>query len=494
MIDYETFCQIRLLYDKKKMNAAQISRELDLDIKTVLKWVERSSYHPRKRQKRVSKLDVYKKEIVRLLETHPYSAAQIFQSLKEQGYLGGYSILKEFVGQVRPSDGRAYLSLAFAPGECVQVDWGSFGSVTVGSTRRRLSFLVMVLCYSRLMYVEFTLGQSQDQFLACQKNAFEFFGGVPEKVMIDNLKSAVLARPLGEPALFHPRYMDFARHYGFTIAPCGVRKPHQKGRVENGVGYVKKNFLQGLSIPDFSVIGPAARLWLQNVANTRLHGETRKKPIDLFAEEKSKLKPLAAAPYDVGVIHQVRATSRFRVIWETNRYSVPAEYAGARLTLKVDPQHLWFYHNEKPIADHVRSYDRHQDFENPDHVKELLLQRREARQQKLLMRFLALSPFSETYYRQMEVRRLNAGHHVQKIVALSEIHGEEKVARAIQDACSFQAYSCEYIANILETRSRVLPEPGALHLMRRQDLLELEMPPADLSLYDNPQETPNPEK
>jgi hypothetical protein len=351
-----------------------------------------------------------------------------------------------------------------------------------------LSFLAVVLCYSRMLYVEFTLGESQDQFLACQKHAFEFFGGVPEKVMIDNLKSAVLARPVGEPAVFHPRYIDFARHYDFTIAPCGVRKPNQKGRVENAVGYIKKNFLEGLSITDFGSIAPAARLWLDRVANVRVHGETHKKPVDLFMEEKSRLKPLPAMPYDVSVIHQVRATSRFRVVWETNRYSVPAEYAGARLTLKVDPQHLWLYHQEKLIADHIRSYDRHQDFENPDHVKELLAQRRQARKQKLLMRLLSLSPLAETYYRQMETRRLNVSHHVQKIVALSEIYGEEKVARAIEDACAFQAYSCEYIANILETRSRVLPEPGALHLTRRQDLLELEIDPADLSVYDPSEE------
>jgi len=114
----------------------------------------------------------------------------------------------------------------------------------------------------------------------------------------------------------------------------------------------------------------------------------------------------------------------------------------------------------------------------------LLAQRKNAREQKLLGRFLTLSPKAEAYYRELEQRRLNTRHHVQKIVALSEIYGIEAVARAMEDAFTFQAFSCEYIVNILESRQRLLPEPSALHLTRRQDLLDLEMPEPDLSVYD----------
>ena len=126
--------------------------------------------------------------------------------------------------------------LAFAPGECAQVDWGSFGSVTVGSTRRRLSFFIMVLCYSRLMYVEFTLSESMEQFLTCHRHAFEFFGSVTEKVVIDNLKVGVLRHPAGEKAQFHPRYLDLAAHYGFQPVACTVRKGNEKGRARERRG------------------------------------------------------------------------------------------------------------------------------------------------------------------------------------------------------------------------------------------------------------------
>jgi hypothetical protein len=306
------------------------------------------------------------------------------------------------------------------------------------------------------------------------------------------LKSAVLQRTLGEVPVLNPRYKDFADHYGFKVTPCGVGQAHEKGRVENAVGYVKKNFLAGLDLSDFRLVNPAAKEWLRTVANVRLHGTVKQKPADLFQKEKPALRPLPAQPYDVGVIRPVRATSRFRVTFDANTYSLPAEYASARLTLKVDPDHLCVYHEQKLIARHLRSYDRHQDFENPDHPRELLEHRRRASAQKLLLRLLNLSPKAETFYRELQERRLNVLHHVRKIVALSEIYGTDLTARAIEDAVEFQAFSCEYIANLLEQRQRRLPEPGALHLTRREDLLDLELPEPDLGLYD-PGEPPNPD-
>src|SRR5262245_18825137 len=198
MIDYETFCRLRQLYDEKGLKVSQIAAELRLDPKTVEKWVDQPTYHRRQGTRRPSKLDSFKGQIAALLEQHPYTAQQLFHQLRQRGYAGGYSILKEFVRQVRPVRKPAFLMLEFAPGECAQVDWGNFGSVPVGSTRRRLSFFVMVLCHSRMMYVEFTLSEAMEQFLSCHRHAFEFFQGVPVKVVIDNLKVGVLRHPSGE--------------------------------------------------------------------------------------------------------------------------------------------------------------------------------------------------------------------------------------------------------------------------------------------------------
>lgn len=485
MIDFQLFAQIKNCYEQKGLKPAQIARELSLDPRTVAKWIQENHFRKRASVQRPSKLDPFKPSIVRMLETHPYSAAQILQRIREEGFDGRYSIVKDYVRKVRPKRQPAFLKLAFAPGECAQVDWGSFGSVSIGSSSRRLSFFVMVLCYSRMMYLEFTVSQTMEHFLACHQNAFDYFGSVPRKIMVDNLKSAVLRRITGEAPVLNPTYLDFANTYGFTIAPCNVRAGNEKGRVENGVGYAKKNFLAGLDIPHFEALNPAARIWLNEVANVRIHGETRKKPIDLLKEEKPHLLPLPPHCFDIANVTQVRASSQFRIALDSNHYSVPAQYAGARLTLKAYPDRLCIYHEDVLIARHPRSFDRHQDFEDPDHPKPLLAQRKKARDQSLFLRFIALSPKAPDYYRELDKRRMNPGHHVQKIVALSEIHGTDKVQRAMEDAFYFQAFSCEYIANLLEQRANLLPEPRALHLTRREDLLEIDVQQPDLSVYEN---------
>lgn len=326
--------------------------------------------------------------------------------------------------------------------------------------------------------------EKMEHFLGCHRNAFEFFGAIPESIMVDNLKCAVLKRFIGQDPHFNPRYLDFANHYGFTIRACNVGKGNEKGRVENGVGYVKKNFLAGLDIPDFSAIHPAACKWMETIANVRIHGTTHKQPIELFKDDKVAMHALPQNPYDIATTRVVRVTNRFRVAQDTNRYSVPAEYASTHVTLKAYVDRLCMYFNNKLIADHTRCYDRHLDFEHPDHPRSLLQQRRKAREQQIYMRFLALSPKADAYYQQLAKRRMNPRHHIRMIVALSEIYGGEKVARALDDAFEFQAFSSEYIANILQQRQHVLPQPPALHLTRRQDLLELDMPEPNLSIYD----------
>ena len=305
VIDYETYCRIRHLHAQDGLSVAQIARSLALDTRTVAAWLAEPHFRARHSVTRASKLDPYKRTIRQLIDTHPYSAVQILQRLREAGYAGGLTILKEYLRTLRPRRAPAFLTLAFAPGECAQVDWGQWGAVNVGNTRRKLSFFVMVLCHSRLMYLEFTVSQTMEHFLACHEHAFAYFGHrVPAKIMVDNLKSAVLQRLTGQVPVFNPRYLDFAHHHGFQIVPCGVGQGQEKGRVEAGVGYVKKNLLSGLDIPDFHALAPAARHWLDTVANQRIHGETRRRPVELFETEHPHLHPMAAHPYDLGTMQE----------------------------------------------------------------------------------------------------------------------------------------------------------------------------------------------
>lgn len=482
MVDFETYCIIHK-HHWEGLSSGQIADKLDIDSRTVECWLDEPHYRQRKTAETISKLDPYKDDIVSQLEKHAYTATQLFQRLQEDGYDGSYSLVKQYVRKVRPKRKPAYLKLEFAPGETVQVDWGLYKTVKVGDINRKLNFFVMVLCHSRMMYVEFTLSQSMEHFLACHQHAFEFFGSVPEKVMIDNLKTGVLKRPPGQEPVFNPKYLDFANHYGFTIKACGVRKGNEKGRVENGVGYVKKNFLNGLEIPQFETLNPAIKIWMAEIANVRIHGETHKRPVDVLPEDLQAMKPLPQNTYDIARIETVRSTKLFRVTLETNRYSVPAEYASQSLTLKIYPDRLCIYAQEKLIARHRRSYERRKDFEDPDHPKELLTQRKRARDHKLFQQFLALSSRAGDYYQKLAEKRLNAKVHVRKIVGLSEIYGVQATERAMLDAFTYEAFSSEYIANLLEQRSSKLPEAGALHLTRSEDLLELTLEKADISIY-----------
>jgi hypothetical protein len=221
------------------------------------------------------------------------------------------------------------------------------------------------------------------------------------------------------------------------------------------------------------------------VANVRLHRETHRRPVDLWAEERVHLQAVNPRPFDVGRVLSLRANRQFRVSFEGNRYSVPARFAGAQVTVKVHPDRVCVYHSEELIARHSRSFERHRDIEDPDHPKALVAQRRHARDAYVLKRFLTLSPLAAKYHVGLIERRGNALAHVRKIVALADIHGDEPVVRAITDALAFDAFSSEYIAHLIEARERKLPDASPLVLMRRQDVLDLELPPADLSAYAN---------
>jgi hypothetical protein len=385
---------------------------------------------------------------------------------------------------VRPPKQKAFLKLSFAPGECAQVDWGEFGSINVGSTRRRLSFFVMVLCHSRQMYVEFTVSQTMEYFLGCHERAFAALG-VPTTIMVDNLKSAVLRRLAGVAPVFNPRYVDYARHQGFQIVACNKNSGHEKGRVESGVGFVKKNFLNGAEFLDFSAVNPAAQVWLNEIANVRVHGETHRRPVDLFAEERGMLRVVNPNPYDVARVLTLRASPQFRIALDANRYSVPAEFANQRVTVKAYPERVCIYHQDRLIARHVRSFDRHRDIEDDEHPKALLEQRRSAREQRLVSQFLALSSKAPAYYEGLVARRLNARQHLRKILALAEIYGKDACCRALDDALAFNAFSSEYVAHLLEARARMQFGPvSPLSLTRRADLLEIELPEPDLSIYE----------
>jgi transposase len=170
MIDYEQFVHIKKLHDQLGLNAAQIARYLNLDARTVAKWLEMPRFKPRQPSPRTSKLEPFKPDIARILDSFNYSAAQIWQRLRQMGFDGGYTIVKDYLRQTRPKPAKAFLTLAFAPGQCAQVDWGNYKQIHVGTTRRNLSFFVMVLAHSRMLYLEFTVMQMEGWLLSASQS------------------------------------------------------------------------------------------------------------------------------------------------------------------------------------------------------------------------------------------------------------------------------------------------------------------------------------
>ena len=216
----------------------------------------------------------------------------------------------------------------------------------------------------------------------------------------------------------------------------------------------------------------------------RVHGATNRRPVDMFEEERAHLKPLNPVGFDLARVRTVSVNKQFRVALDSNTYSVPARHVGQRLTMKAWAERVCLYAGDQLVARHVRSMQRNTDIELAEHAQQLTQQRKSAREQRLLVQFLALSPRAQAYREGLEARRVNARVHLRQILALAEMHGREAVARAMDDGLELAAFSAEYLAHILAARQRMGPEPAALQLTRSADLLELEIPEPDLSIYD----------
>ncbi|MFA4945903.1 MAG: IS21 family transposase [Lentisphaeria bacterium] len=480
------------------LSVRAIARRLGVHRRSVRQALAQAAGQPpasRPGRPRPSLLDPHRVYIATLLERHPDLPARRVWSLlrSERGFTGGVTIVRQCVNQLRPHQPQAYFTLAFAPGECAQADWGVWERLDVEGTPRRLSFFVMVLAHSRMLYAELALAEAMEHWLACHRHAFEFFGGVPQKVRVDRCKTAVTGLdPFGRP-LVTADYAALARHYGFTVDPCAAYCPNQKGRVESGVGYLRTAFFAGRQPCALPALAAALRDWLTNEANVRMHGATGRRPADVFAaEERNRLRSLPPVPHPACVTKQTVADSRFRVTVETNRYSVPCRYASRHLVLERHADRIVLRDpaDGRAVADHPRSYGRKQDIVDPVHEQGLVLRTRHAADRRLLEDFLALGPAAAPYLAGLQERRPDWRSHLRRICALAGVHGRDDTARVLADALEHRAFGADYVLNILNVRARGLPEPGPLHVTRRQDLLELSVPEPDFQLYDPPARNP----
>ena len=361
----DTWASIRHLFLVEKLPKKAIARKLGLDPKTIRRALKKETFCASSSPQRTSKLDPFKEKIQALLETYSgLSGVRILQEIQTLGYSGGITILRDYLRTLQPGP-KAFLPIQVMPAEEAQCDWACADRI---SSRRVYCFL-MVLSFSGMLYIEFFPSQCFENFLIGHVHAFRYFGGVPKKIRYDNLTSVVLHR-FDRSVHLNPRFVDFSAHYLFEPSPCNVKSPHEKGRVEKNVSYVKRNFLAGRSFLSLTALNLHAFSWRDQVANCRTHGSTKQRPVDLFErEEKPRLIPLPQRDYDVRITTPVKTTSQSLVQFETNRYSVPYTHACRLLTLKADDQFVSIYDKDQLLAQHPRSYQKYQRIENPGHYK-----------------------------------------------------------------------------------------------------------------------------
>jgi transposase len=306
----------------------------------------------------LSSLEAYREQVEKWVKANVEIAA-IRQRLIERGYTGSYASVWRFVSRIKDSDPQVTLRVETKPGEEVQVDFGYAGRMidpASGKLRKAWAF-VMTLSWSRHQYVEFVWDQKVETFLRCHRNAFEFFGGVTERVRIDNLKAAILKAVFDDPQV-QQSYRECAEHYGFLIAPCRVATPQHKGKVEQGgVHYVCRNFLGGREPTLLTQANRDVLVWCNTTAGLRLHGTTKEKPLERFEQiEKACLKPLPESPYDLAVWRHAKVYRDCYVTFDHAFYSVPHRlYPGKVWICGGSQQVRIFDENYQLVATHERA-------------------------------------------------------------------------------------------------------------------------------------------
>ena len=344
MLTADQINDLHRLYWSERWPIRKIERHLHRSWRTIKKYLDAPAQSAAARQ-RQSKLDPFKPTISEWLEKDPtVTAAIIEQRLRSVGYAGAYTILREHVRATRPArtPPRAFLRMEPPPGERFEVDWGHFGALEYAGDKRKLYAFALVEAHSRMLYLEFTHSQSFETFVRCHVHAFTTIGGVAREIAYDNLATAV-AEHDGRLVRFLPRFLAFAREYGFYPKACNPAAGWEKGKVERAIGYARQAFWPLREFTDLHDVNRQARQWLADVANQRVHRETRERPIDRFKAEA--LRPLPVIPYDHRDTVEALVYKDLRLHFDGNRYCVPPRFVGRRLTLKADSS---FGHHLRP--------------------------------------------------------------------------------------------------------------------------------------------------
>lgn len=488
MLSTEQINELHQLYWSERWPIRKIERHLRMSWRTIKKYLHQPAQEPAQRE-RTSKLDPFKTTIAEWLTKDPsVSAAVIEQRLRPLGYSGGHSILREHVHSVRPQPAsrRAFVRIEPPPGDRYEVDWGHFGVLDYAGDKRKLYAFALVEAHSRMLYIEFTHSQSFETFVRCHVHAFNTLGGVAREIAYDNLASAVVEHD-GRLVRFLPRFLAFARQYGFFPRACNVAAGWEKGKIERAIGYVRQNFWPLREFTDLHDVNRQARQWLAEVANQRLHRETRERPSDRF--QAAALRPPPAIPYDHRDVVEALVHKDCRLHFDGNRYCVPPRLVGRRITLKADSSSVTIYNRVHEIVSYPRCWRRGQTLGADRFEAELAQWRPAARRSHSQQRLMAVleglcsQSMLEAYLRGIADSDRSLSRQLTELLELIRQYGPEPVAGAIDKASAAGAFGADYVANILRQQlsPRHVQPPVRLRDPRLNDLT---IDPLSLLLYD----------
>jgi transposase len=368
MLTVEEWMDVKQLFNQGHSRRA-IARMTGYSRNTVDKLLQQAAPVPFRQPPRASKLDPYKPYLQQRYQECPLSAVRLLEEIRPMGYGGSLCVLRRFLVGLRAqrqAHAKATVRFETPPGQQAQVDWAYGGTFPDAQGRPvKVYLFLMVLGFSRMLYVQFTASMALPQLLACHQAAFAFFGGWPKELLYDNMAQVKL--PGGPGAPWNPLFLDFAHHHSFIPHTCRVRRPRTKGKVERMVDYVKDHFLMGRSFADWPDLEAQGQHWLTHTANVRIHATTGQRPIDLLAAEQ--LTPLASvAPYRCAPksVRQVGADGFVHL--ERSRYSVPPEHVGTRVLVEVGEQRVVIRAGDLVVADHPRAPQPGACMTHPDHV------------------------------------------------------------------------------------------------------------------------------
>src|SRR6266705_2600810 len=385
MITLEQYAQIRRMYHLEEKSGRQIARELGCSRQTVSRALslEQSPAYTMSKPRSAPVLGPYQAKLEELLAENQrlpkkqrYTAHKLFQLIQAQGYGGSEAGVQMYAVRWRKANKRpaTFLPLEFEPGQDAQVDWGE-AQVILAGVQQSVEVFVMRLNYSRRSFVMTFPSQKQEAFFEGHVRAFEHFGGVPHRLSYDNLTTAVKPLIEGRNREEQRAFIAFRSYYLFSSHFCTPGQGHEKGGVEHSVGFSRRNFL--VPLPRVASFEELNRFLLEQCTRDDVrivHGQAMSIG-QAWKSEHAYFQPLPKRPFACCVTRQVKLTPYSQVVYETNRYSVPAEQARRELVLKAYPFRVEIIWEHEVIANHARCYGREQDIFDPLHYLALLEQR-----------------------------------------------------------------------------------------------------------------------